>query len=129
MNGIYLDWFRNSKNIQENIFDKISSSLVSEKKVPMYICSILRNQVSAEVENKWIDFLDVMDEVEWDCIHNANFKCTNQLRSFYFKLFHKAICTNHFSIELVELILPIAIFVIIYQKHKQVTCTALIGCF
>ena len=34
MNGIYLDWFQNSKNIQENVFDKICSSVVSEKKVP-----------------------------------------------------------------------------------------------
>ena len=25
MNGIYLDWFQNFKNIQENIFDKICS--------------------------------------------------------------------------------------------------------
>ena len=32
MNGIYLDWFQNSTNIQENVFDKICSSLVCEKK-------------------------------------------------------------------------------------------------
>ena len=98
MNGIYLDWFQNPKNIQENIFDKICSSLVSEKKVPKHVYSILRNQASVEVENKWTDWLDVVDEVEWNDIHNANFKCTieTQLRSFYFKLFHKAICTNQF---------------------------------
>ena len=98
MNGIYLDWFQNSKNIQENVFDKICSSLVSEKKVPKHVYFILRNQASVEVENKWIDCLDVVDEVEWNYIHNANFKCTieTQMRSFYFKLFHKAICTNQF---------------------------------
>ena len=98
MNGIYLDWFQNPKNIQENIFDKICSSLVGEKKVPKHVYSILRNQASVEVENKWTDWLDVVDEVEWNDIHNANFKCTieTQLRSFYFKLFHKAICTNQF---------------------------------
>ena len=98
MNGIYLDWFQNSKNIQENVFDKICSSLVSEKKVPKHVYSILRNQASVEVENKWIDCLDVVDEVEWNYIHNANFKCTieTQMRSFYLKLFHKAICTNQF---------------------------------
>ena len=65
MNGMYLDWFQNSKNIQENVFDKICSSLVSEKKkVPKHVYSILRNQVSVKVENKWIDCLDVVDEVE-----------------------------------------------------------------
>ena len=92
MNGIYLDWFQNSKNIQENVFDKICSSLVSEKKVPKHVYYILRNQASNEIENKWIDCLDAVDEVEW------NFKCTieTQLSSFYFKLFHKAICTNQF---------------------------------
>ena len=98
MNGIYLDWFHNSKNIQENAFDKICSSLASEKKVPKHVYSILRNQAFVEVENKWIDCLDVMDEVEWNYIHYANIKCTieTQLRSSYFKLFHKAICTNQF---------------------------------
>ena len=64
MNGIYLDWFQNSNNIQENVFDKICSSLVSENKVPKHVYSILRNQASVEVENKWIDCLDVVDEVE-----------------------------------------------------------------
>ena len=36
-----------------------------------------------------------MPWVKWN---KANFKCTieTQLRSFYFKLFHKAICTNQF---------------------------------
>ena len=68
---------------------------MSEKKVPKHVYSILRNQASVEVENKWIDYLD---EVEWNYILNANFKCTieTQMRSFYFKLFHKAICTNQF---------------------------------
>ena len=78
--------------------DKICSSLVSEKKVPKHVYSILTNQASVEVENKWIDCLDVVNEVEWNYIHSANFKCTieTQMRSFYFKLFHKAICTNQF---------------------------------
>ena len=65
--------------------------MVSEKKVPKHVYSILRNQAFVEVENKWIDYLDVMDEVEWNYIHYANFKCTmeTQLRSFYLKPFHK----------------------------------------
>ena len=98
MNGIYLNWFQNPKNIQENVFEKISASLVGEKKVPRYVYSILRDEAVIEMENKWIDCLGVMEDVDWNHIHNANFKCTieTQLRSFYFKLFHKAICTNQF---------------------------------
>ena len=102
MNGIYLDWFQKSKNIQENVFDKICSSLVSQKKVPKHVFffffSILRNQASVEVENKWMDYLDVADEVDWNYIYNAIFKCTieTQLRYFYFKHFYKAICTYQY---------------------------------
>ena len=98
MNGIYLDWFHNSKNIQENVFHEISTCLVKEVKVPKYVYSILRDRAAVEVENKWVDSLDILDEVDWNYIHNANLTCTieTQMRSFYFKLFHKAICTNQF---------------------------------
>ena len=62
------------------------------------VYSILRDHTVVEVENKWMDLLNVLEEVEWDYIHKANFTCTieTQLRSFYFKLFHRAICTNQF---------------------------------
>ncbi len=98
MNGIYLDWFQNPKNINESVFDKISASLVSEKKVPKHFYSILRITACVEMENKWFDDLNVLDEVDWNGIHNANFNCTieTKLRSFYFKFFHRAICTNKF---------------------------------
>ena len=43
MNGIYLDWFQNPKNIHHNVFDKIPASLVGEKKSPKHFYSILRN--------------------------------------------------------------------------------------
>ena len=89
MNGIYLDWFQNPKNIHDNVFDKISASLMGEKKVPKHFYSILRNRAYGDVENKWSDCLDVLDELDWNDIHRANFNCTieTQLRSFYFKLF------------------------------------------
>ena len=54
MNGIYLYWFQKPKNIQENFFHKIRSSIVSEYKVPKYVHSILRTQASVEVENDLI---------------------------------------------------------------------------
>ena len=61
-------------------------------------CYILRTRAYVDVENKWTDCLDVLDELDWNDIHRANFNCTieTQLRSFYFKLFHRAICTNQF---------------------------------
>ena len=68
------------------------------KKGPKTFYSILRNRAYVDVENKWTDCLDVLDELDWNDIHRANFNCTieTQLRSFYFKLFHRAICTNQF---------------------------------
>ena len=98
MKGIFLDWFGNPKNIQDNVFDHITSSLLGEAKVPKHVYSILRDQTVVEVEDKWVDLFNVLEEVEWDYIHKTNFTCTieTQLRSFYFKLFHRAICTNKF---------------------------------
>ena len=59
MNDIYLDWFQNPKNIQEDVFGKISASLLDENKVPKHVYSILRNQAHVEAENKWVGCLDV----------------------------------------------------------------------
>ena len=98
MNGIFLDWFGNPKDIQDNVFDKITSSLIGEAKVPKHVYSILRDHTVVEVENKWTDLLNVLEEVEWDYIHKANFTWTieTQLRDFILSFFHRAICTNQF---------------------------------
>ena len=66
MNGIYLDWFQNPKNIHDNVFNKISASLVGEKRVPKHFYSILRNRAHVDVEIKWTDCLDVFDELDWN---------------------------------------------------------------
>ena len=57
-------------------------SLGKLKSKPVY--SILRDHAVVKVENKWMDLLNVLEEVEWDYIHKANFTCTieTQLRSF-----------------------------------------------
>ena len=46
----------------------------------------------------WTNTVDVPQDVNWDKIHNLNLKCTidTRLRSFYFKIFHKAIALNEF---------------------------------
>ena len=97
---------------------------MSEKKVLKHVYSILRSQAFVEVENKWIDYLDVMDEVEWNYIHYASL-CQLQVHHwkinwgffFIFNLFIRQSAPINFSIELVEPIIPIVIFVIIYQKR------------
>ena len=66
---MFLDWFQNPKNINESVFDKITASLVSEKKVPKHFYSILRITACVEMENKWFDDLNVLDEVDWNGIH------------------------------------------------------------
>ncbi len=98
MKGICLDWFQNPNNIQENVFNKILDFLINQSKVPKHVYSILRKQAIVDVEDKWVETLDVLDDVDWNRTHNANFKCTieTQLRAFYFKFFHRAICTNQF---------------------------------
>ena len=85
MNWIYLNRFQNSKNIQQNIFTKISTGLVCEAKVLKHVYSTLRKCASVEAENKWVDSFDILEEVEWNDVHSANFNCTieTQLRSFY----------------------------------------------
>jgi len=99
MKGIDLDWFYNNNIIHDDIFDHIVNYLLDTRKVPRHAYSILRDVSSTEKSgNKWIENLDIMEEFEWDQIHNNNFTCTieTQLRAFYFKIFHRAVCTNQF---------------------------------
>ena len=58
----------------------------------------MKDPAPVEVENKWVDCLLVLEEIDWNDVHSSNFTCTieTQLRSFYFKFFHRAICTNQF---------------------------------
>ena len=58
----------------------------------------------------WENILDVhvdalgdgSEEIDWEEIHFRNFKCTieTKLRSFYFKVFHKAIAFNEFLFKI-----------------------------
>ena len=47
---------------------------------------------------------DEVEETDWDEIHIRNFKCSidrpTRLRSFYFKIFHKAIAFNDFLFKI-----------------------------
>ena len=101
MNGILLDWFYNPKQNVMNIFDEIVSDLIKVSKVPKQVYSVLKVQDNPiDAENYWFDVLcdDEDEDIDWADIHNNNFTCSveTHLKSFYFKIFHKAICTNKF---------------------------------
>ena len=99
MNGLLLDWFYNPKDVQDNIFDNIVSSLFDNGKITKHSYVILKdNDSPIDTEIFWFDTLGMEGDIDWSIIHDSNFRCSieTQLRSFYFKVFHKAICTNRF---------------------------------
>jgi hypothetical protein len=99
MNGILIEWFYNPRNVQENIFERIVASLFENGKITKYSYNIMKVQESpVKTESFWLEALNREDDIDWSIIHNNNFTCSieTQLRAFYFKVFHKAICTNKF---------------------------------
>ena len=100
MNGILLDWFYNPPQVQNTIFDEIVESLFANVKVTKLSYNILRSHENpVKAEHFWADALGINDDdVDWPSIHESNFKSTieTQIRAFYFKVFHRVICTNQF---------------------------------
>ena len=50
-------------------------------------------------DNFWIEALDVdVDDIDWASVNDSNLNSTieTQIRAFYFKIFHRAICTSQF---------------------------------
>jgi len=87
-------------------FDIFSNNLIMAHKVPRYSYSILIDKSPpAKSQLFWKDlfknYIDAED-LDWETIHIRNFKCTieTQLRSFYFKLFHRAIAFNNFLFKI-----------------------------
>ena len=100
MNGILIDWFYNPPQVQDIIFDRIVESLFDSVKITKSSYIIFKSQEnSVNVENFWIEALDInVDDIDWASVHDNNFNSTieTQIRAFYFKIFHRAICTNQF---------------------------------
>lgn len=99
LNGISIDWFYNPLDVQENIFDKIVASLFDNGKITKYSYNIMKVQDSPiDAEIFWFRTLNMEDDIDWGIVHKNNFMCSieTQLRAFYFKVFHKTICTNKF---------------------------------
>ena len=132
MNGLFLNWFTDQYDVDENIFDKIVLELVKKLKVPKHAYSLLRDKdylSQNKVENKWEDCLGLdRNDIDWFAIHRHNFKCTldTQLRSFYFKVYHNAIAVNSFLYKIGRSDSPLCYFCKKFPetlKHIFCDCT------
>ena len=92
------DWLVTSDLTPDTIFDEIRTKLLKTQKIPKYAYSVmLESSVPEKQVIFWNDF-DNPDQIDWKKTHLNNFKCTisTRIRSFYFKLFHRAIGLNDF---------------------------------
>ena len=99
MKNIPNSWLNMSDWDNEEIFHKIVNNLCQAKKVPKYVYPILLGIFSPTKHTDFWEELSLSpNSEEWDKIHLRNFKCSidSRIRSFYFKLFHKAISLNDF---------------------------------
>ena len=92
-------WIRNFDKDIFGVHETIVQKLLSTKKVPKNAYDIL---IGSHVPDKryqyWGDKMPVPVNLDWEKIHISNYFCTidTKLRSFYFKIFHKAIALNQF---------------------------------
>ena len=104
MKNIPSDWLDKPGFLNFNIYDRIIENLnLAGKisKIPKYTYSIPLDKCYAEKSkvfwgNSFED--NELDNEDWEEIHLRNFKCTmeSRLRSFYFKIFHRAISFRDF---------------------------------
>ena len=98
MNAIYLSWFEDPGQIDDDIYITMVNNLIKQKKVPNHV--MLQKKyycVNTKMERKWEKlFGHQPKEKQWAQIHENNLKCLieTQLRSFYFNNFHNAIGIN-----------------------------------
>lgn len=99
MKNIPDEWLENPNMQNVNVHDDLINKLLSFKKIPSYAYTVLRTeQVPSKSYDYWNNKILVPVSTNWETVHNANFACTidTKLRSFYFKIFHKAIALNAF---------------------------------
>ena len=118
MKNIPNDWLVTSELTSQLVFDEIKTNLLKIQKIPKYAYKIMLNPCAPENKMTFWNNLHNTDEVNWEKIHINNFKSTiiTRIRSFYFKLFHKAIGLNDFCIKLKEKTLQTAPCVILNLK-------------
>ena len=85
------------------VHDTIVLNLLQYKKVPKSAYNVLLgSHVPVKKYTYWNDNLLVPININWEKVHCTNFFCTldTKLRSFYFKVFHKAIAVNDFLFKI-----------------------------
>ena len=92
----------------DDIYQRIIDNLIfagKNCKIPKHSYSVLLDK---HIPDKIITFWNNecadanLDDEEWKEIHTRNFHCTieSKLRSFYFKVFHKAIAFKDFLFKI-----------------------------
>ena len=92
-------WLEDNLLHDVDVHDIIIGKLLSFKKVPSHAYQILNTPYLPEKRYEfWEKTIIIPAQMNWENVHKINFSCTieTKLRSFYFKLFHKAIALNDF---------------------------------
>ena len=97
------EWMTNFDPDIVGVHETVVHKLVNTKKVPHFAYKLL---LGSHTPNKrydfWSEILDVPVGIDWEKVHNTNFFCSiaSKYRSFYFKIFHKAIALNDFLFKI-----------------------------
>ena len=106
MKCIPSSWLQDSNSRNIDLFDTITVGLLSATKVPKFAYSFFNETCIPENRMDFWEKLgnadDEVEDTDWEEIHIRNFKCSTdtRLRSFYFKIFHKAIAFNDFLFKI-----------------------------
>ena len=85
------------------VHDTIVLSLINLKRVPRKTYNVLLgSHAPTKRYDYWKENILVPVDIEWQKVHLTNLFCTldTKLRSFYFKIFHKAIALNDFLFKI-----------------------------
>lgn len=98
MKNIPEDWLSYSEFTPDTIFEEIKRKLLASNKIPKYAYGVMLKTSLPEKQFEYWDNFSESDINDWEKIHLSNLKSTNitRIRSFYFKLFHRAIALNNF---------------------------------
>ena len=97
------EWMVNFDVDIVGVHDTIVLNLLSFKKVPKNAYNVLLgSHVPAKRYAYWSDNLPLPVNINWEKVHCTNIFCTldTKLRSFYFKVFHRAIAVNDFLFKI-----------------------------
>ena len=103
------EWITNFDPDIVGVHDTIVLKLINTKKVPQSTYKLLLgSQIPTKRYEFWNETVPVPSTIDWEKVHKSNYFCTidTKLRSFYFKLFHKAIALNDFLFKIKRKISP-----------------------